>query len=149
MAGNTDWTDGMGLTDIAMRPLRVVLGSAEHEVEDVLPVRDIEDIQSQILDGVGALRRATESIESHVAVVEALAATLPVLTAAVQELTAQLAEIVAVLAPVTEAEKEMAKVEHELTRPLGALLGRHHRDETSGGGGQGSEVRGPAEPEKT
>jgi hypothetical protein len=119
----------MGITDIAMRPFRVLLGSAEHEVEDALPVREIEEIQTQILDGVGALRRATESIESHVEVVEALATTLPALTAAVQELTIQLGEIVAVLVPVTEAERDMAKVEHEFSR-IGGLLGGRHREQT-------------------
>jgi chromosome segregation ATPase len=136
----------MGITDLAMRPLRVLLGSAEHEVEDALPVREIEDIQTQILDGVGALRRATESIESHVEVVDALATTLPVLTAAVQDLTAQLAEIVAVLAPVTEAERDMAKVEHEFSR-LGGLLGHRREQAPTSQDPGGPDPGGPAAPE--
>jgi chromosome segregation ATPase len=135
----------MGITDIAMRPLRVLLGSAEHEVEDAMPVREIEEIQTQILDGVGALRRATESIESHVEVVEALATTLPLLTAAVQELTAQLAEIVTVLAPVTEAEQEMAKVEHEFSR-IGGLLGHHREQIPTPRDPGGSDPGGPTTP---
>jgi hypothetical protein len=112
----------VGLLDAATRPLRALLGSAEHEVEETLPVHEIEDIQKQILEGVGAMRRATESIDSHVAAVDALANSMPTLTAAVEALTAQLALLSEVVAPVSAAEREVADVEHRLAR-LGGLFG--------------------------
>jgi hypothetical protein len=115
----------VGILGIALRPIRSVIGAAEHEAEVVTPVREIEEIQKQILDGVGAMRRATESIEAHVEVVDTLANTLPTLTAAVQELTEQLAAVVTVLAPLSAAERDVAKVEREFTR-LGGLFGVHH-----------------------
>ena len=77
----------MDIVDLAFKPLRAVVGATEHEVERTLPVKDIEGIQAQILEGVGALGRATESIESHVEVVDTLASSLPELTAAVNALS--------------------------------------------------------------
>ena len=117
----------MGLLDPAVRPLRALLGGAEREVERTLPVLEIEDIQKQILDGVGAMRRATESIDSHVQAVDTLASAVPTLTAAVQALTAQLAALSEALAPMIAAEHEVAKVERRAAR-LGDLLGHHPRD---------------------
>ena len=120
----------MGLLDPAVRPLQALLGGAEREVESTLPVREIEDIQKQILDGVGAMRRATESIDSHVQAVDTLASALPTLTAAVQALTAQLAALSEALAPMIAAEHEVEKVERSAAR-LGDLLGHHSRDRGS------------------
>jgi hypothetical protein len=117
----------MGLLDTALRPLQALLGGAEREVERTLPVLDIEDIQKQILDGVGAMRRATESIDSHVQAIDTLASALPTLTAAVQALTAQLATLSEALAPMIAAEHEVARVERRAAR-IGDLLGHHPRD---------------------
>jgi len=121
----------MGLLDAALSPLRSVIGAAEHDAERALPVRDIEEIQKQILEGVNEMRHATESIEAHVEVVEALAAALPVLTAAVVTLSEQLGQLTTMLAPVAAMERDVAKTEHEVAKAehvasrLGGLFGRH------------------------
>jgi len=115
----------MGLIDgavqAALTELRKALGVAERETEDVLPVRDIEDIQTHVLSGVEAIKEATEQIASHAAAVETLVATLPTLTAAVQEMTKQLGVIADVLEPIVGAEHEVSK--------LSQLLGRHRHQE--------------------
>ena len=121
----------MGLVDVALGPIRSVIGTAEHEAEHAMPVRDIEEIQQQILEGVNAMRHATESVEAHIEVVEALAAAVPTLTAAVVSLTEQLGQITRVLAPVAAVEQDFAKTEQEVVRAehvasrLGGLFGRH------------------------
>jgi len=137
----------VGILDTVFRPVRAVFGVAEHTAEQAMPVREIEDIQKQILEGVGALRHATESIESHVDVVESLAEAVPTLTTAVQSLTLQLAQLVEALAPITAAERGVAQVEHEFSR-LGGLFGHEHRrtaDETHGEHGQPDPPQPPGE----
>jgi hypothetical protein len=109
----------MGLLDVALAPLRAVLGSAEQEAEHVFPVQDIEAIQERILDTGEAIRNATESIESHVVALESLAKVVPELVTSVEGLTAQLAAITTVLAPVAAVEQDAAK--------LGHLFGRRHQ----------------------
>jgi hypothetical protein len=106
----------VGLLQIALAPLRSVLGVAESEAEHVLPVRDIEDIQRRVLEGVEAVRGATESIESHVEVLESLATSLPPLTDAVTQLTVQLGELLTVIAPIAAVERDVARAEHFFTR---------------------------------
>ncbi len=118
----------MGLIDRAFGPLRSVLGNAEHgaerEVERVLPVGEVEAIQTQILDGMNAVRRATESIDSHVAVVATLANSLTPMTAALTALTARLGELQEVLAPIAALEREIATAEHDVSRAT-HLFRRH------------------------
>jgi methyl-accepting chemotaxis protein len=116
----------MGLIELALAPLRAVIGGAEHEAEHVLPVRDIEEIQARALDTAESIKRATESIESHVRVVETLATSLEPLaqsigplTEAVAALTHELASINEVLAPLAGAERDLTRVEH--------LFGRRKR----------------------
>ncbi len=121
----------MGLLDAALGPIRSVVGSAEHEAERAMPVKDIEEIQRQILEGVTAMRHATDSIEAHVEVVEALAAAVPTLTEAVVSLTEQLGQITRMLAPVAAMERDVARTEQDVVRAehvasrLGGLFGRH------------------------
>ena len=102
----------MGLLDLAFAPLRAILGSAEREAEEVLPVRDIEAIQTKVLDTAEAIRHATESIESQIQVIETLATSVPPLTQAVEQLTMQLVEITRVLAPVSAVERDISRVGH-------------------------------------
>jgi hypothetical protein len=109
----------MDILGAAFRPLRAVLGVAEQEAEQVLPVRDIEAIQRRVLDGVEAVRQATESIESHVEVLETLATSLPPLTDAVTQLTVQLGDILTVIAPLAAVERDVARAEHFLFRRRG------------------------------
>lgn len=110
----------MGLVDLAFGPIRSVLGGAEHEaeheVERVLPVTEVEGIQEQILEGMNALRRATESIAAHVEVVDALAAALPPMTEAVTALTVRLGELMEVLAPIAAVEQELDRAERDVAR---------------------------------
>ncbi len=109
----------MGLLDLALTPLRMLLGQAEQEAEEVLPVREIEEIQNRVLDTAESIKRATESIESHVLVVESLATSIAPLTEAVADLTRQLAAINEVLAPLAGVERDVTRIEH--------LLGRRKR----------------------
>lgn len=110
----------MGLVDLALGPLRSVLGSVEQEaeehVEQVLPVAEIAGIQEQILDGMNALRRAAESIEAHVAVVDQLGDALPPMTEAVTQLSARLGELMEVLAPIAAMERDIERAERDVTR---------------------------------
>jgi chromosome segregation ATPase len=111
----------MALIDVALAPLRAMLGSAEREAESVLPVRDLEEIESRVLETAESIKAATESIESHVAVVETLATSVTPLTDAVVELTRQLAQLNTVLAPLAGAERDVSRIEH--------LFGRRHHAE--------------------
>jgi hypothetical protein len=106
-----------GVINGALVEIRKLLGVIEDETEDVLPVKDIEEIQTRVLGSVEAIRDATDQIEAHAAALESLIDTLPVLTNAVQDLTKQLGVIAEVLAPVVGAEREMSRLRH--------LLGRH------------------------
>ena len=138
----------MGLIDAALSPLRAVLGVAEREAEHVLPVRDIEEIQERVLDGVDAIRKATESVESHVAVLETLATSLPPLTDAVTQLTVQLGELLAVIAPIAAAEREVAKVHQEIEKVEGELgrVGHLFGRRRPGAGGPEETSSGPGNP---
>ena len=123
----------MGLIDAATAPLRYVLHSAESEADAALPVKDIEAIQAHVLTAVEAIRQATEQIEAHVEVVEALATSLapltqavvtltaqlqalPVLSESVQQLTTQLGVVTEALEPVVHAEQEMSRFGHVFSR---------------------------------
>jgi len=108
----------VGLLDLVLNPIRSVLGSAEREVMDHTTVDD------KLLDGVEAVRRATESIERHVEVVEGLALTLPALTESVTRLTDQLNELLQVIAPIAAVERDVQRVEGFFGRHL-----RHHEEQ--------------------
>lgn len=90
-----------------MRPLRSVLGVAEHEV--VTPVARSE---RNIADAVNAVHRAADSIEHHVEVVEGLATSVGPLTESVNQLTETMAELVKLLSPMAVAERDAERVEH-------------------------------------
>jgi|SRR5579884_651081 len=102
----------MGLLDLPLAPLRAALRTAERDIERTVPVHDIERIQRHVLETAEAIRRATESIESHVAVIETLATSIAPLTESVNRLTAQLAEINTVLKPVAAVERDVSRLEH-------------------------------------
>jgi hypothetical protein len=118
----------MGLLDIALAPLRSLLGAAEQEAEHVFPVRDLEDVEQRVLETAQAVRRATESIEAHVAVVETLATSLPPLTEAVTQLTVQLGEILKLTAPLAALEHDVGAAERRISR-VEHLFGRGRHDE--------------------
>lgn len=111
----------MSLLDLALAPLRAVLRSVERETESVLPIKDIEKIQTEVLSTAESIWRATESIDAHVAVIETLATSIAPLTQAVAQLTEQLAQINAALAPLESAERDVSRLEH--------MFGRHRRAE--------------------
>jgi methyl-accepting chemotaxis protein len=106
------------MLDFVTRPLRSVLGVAEHDV--VESVRETRDIEANMLGAVEAIENATASIERHVEVIETLATSVDPLRGSVDRLTDAVQELVAILAPVAEAEHEMQRV--------GRFFGRHHHD---------------------
>jgi Asp/Glu/hydantoin racemase len=107
------------MLDFVTRPLRSVLGVAEHDV--VESVRETRDIEANMLGAVQAIANATASIERHVEVIETLATSVDPLRGSVDRLTDAVQELVAILAPVAEAEHEMQRV--------GRFFGRHRHDE--------------------
>ena len=123
----------MGLIDTATAPLRYLLRSAESEADAVLPVKDIDRIQTHLLGAVEAVREATDQIEAHVEVIETLAASLtplteamvklseemeslPALTQSVARLTAQLEVVTEVLTPIVRVEEKASKLGHLFSR---------------------------------
>ena len=106
----------MDVIGFVTAPLRGLLGSIEEQAEEAFPVQGLEEVQEGILDTEQAIRKATESIAAHVAVLETLAASLPQLTGAVEGLSEQLATITTVLAPVAGAERRVAGLEHLFSR---------------------------------
>jgi hypothetical protein len=92
------------MLEYLVRPLRSVLGVAEHEIATPLT-----DAEREIVAAVEAIQRATESIEHHVEVIEGLASTVGPLTESVNQLTKILADAVALLAPVADAEQEVER----------------------------------------
>lgn len=114
----------MGPLDLLTRPLRSLLGEAEHaeaDVEHHSPLGEVRELESKVDEAMSALHRAADSMERHVAVVEALASTLAPLTTSVIRLTDQLNDLLAVVAPLASAEREVSRVEH--------LFGRRRRAE--------------------
>lgn len=112
--------DGQPLMlDLFFKPLRSLLGVAEHEVSAHTP---FERTEEEILDSVRAVQRVTDSIEHHVAVIEGLATSVGPLTDSVDRLTATMADLVALLGPMAAAEHGVQTVEHFFSRH------RHHPD---------------------
>ncbi len=95
-----------GPLDFLVRPLRSALGAAEHDL--TVP---LETAEREIIEAAGAIQRATESIERHVAVVEGLATSVGPLTNSVNQLTATMANLVTLLTPLAAAEREVQRVE--------------------------------------
>ena len=110
----------MRLRSLVTEPLRAVLDTVaeqtQERVEEVLPLKGVEQVQEGILETERAIRAATESIAQHVAVLETLADSLPMLTHAVENLTEQLSSIMTVLAPVAGAERRVAGIEQLFRR---------------------------------
>jgi len=95
------------MLDFVFRPLRSVLGIAEHEVSAPL-----EDAEREMVDAARAIERATASIEHHVEVLEGLVTEITPLTESVNRLTMTVADMVALLAPLQKAEQDVDRVEH-------------------------------------
>lgn len=95
------------MLDFLVRPVRSALGLAEHEVASPL-----EETAQDIDDAVAAIRRATESIDHHVAVIEVLATAVGPLAESVDRLNGTLTELVTILAPMAKAEQDVADVRH-------------------------------------
>jgi uncharacterized coiled-coil DUF342 family protein len=106
------------MLDFFFKPLRSLLGVAEHEVESVEPIAETE---KEILDAVKALDDATKSIEHHVEVIEQLATSVDPLKDSVNSLNATMVDLVKVLAPLAAAEREAGKIEH--------FFGRHRHQQ--------------------
>jgi predicted trehalose synthase len=93
----------------ATRPMRALLGAAEHDV--VEPLQETREIEGHILEAVDAIHSATASIEQHVAVIETLATSVGPLTSTVDRLTDTMQDLVALLAPMAEAERGVQRME--------------------------------------
>ena len=104
------------------RPIRSVLGVAEHEVAE--PLKETREIEGHMLEAVEAIHRATDSIEKHVEVIETLATSVDPLRASVDRLTDTMQDLVKLMAPMGSAEREVGR--------LGHLFGRHHHEEQAG-----------------
>lgn len=120
--------------DVATAPLRfVVNGVAKGTASVADPLNDIEEIQEHVLGAVEAIRDATDQMEAHVAVIEALATSLiplsqavtelsnqlqalPALTESVAALTDKLDVVADVLEPLVHMEGDVAKVGHLFSR---------------------------------
>jgi hypothetical protein len=113
----------MGLLDLVTGPIRSVLGvaqQAERDVERHTPMHETREVEQKLLEGIEAVHRATDSIERHVEVIEALATSLPPLTESVTRLTDQLGELLQITAPLAAAERDVSRLEH--------LFRRRHAD---------------------
>ena len=124
----------MGLIDAATAPLRYVLHSAEGEAHAVVPIHDVEQMQTHVLSAVEAIKDATEQIEAHVEVIETLASSLAPLTAAVVKLTQQLESFPALTDSVGELNERLAVIADVLeplahaeqdVRKVGSIFSRH------------------------
>jgi hypothetical protein len=118
------------MLDFVFRPLRSVLGAAEHEVVQETPLPETEE---HIRNAVEAIRQTTASIEHHVEVIESLAISVGPLTNSVNELTATMNNLVALMAPMGDAEHGIRRLEH--------FFGGHHHEQG------GPEAPKPAERE--
>jgi ABC-type transporter Mla subunit MlaD len=114
----------VGALDFLASPLRSLLGEAEHaetEAEHHSPMAQTRELEHKLDDAVAAMHRAADSMNSHVAVVDALAAALPPLTESVHRLTDQLNQVLQMTAPLESAERDISRVEHLFAR-------RHHEE---------------------
>jgi phage-related minor tail protein len=109
------------MLEFLVRPLRSALGVAEHEA-----VTPFETTEREIADAADAVRRASDSIEHHIEVVEGLATAVGPLTDSVNRLTATMSDLVVLLAPMAKAEHEAAAVDREIRAVKGVLGLRHH-----------------------
>ena len=107
------------MLDFVTRTVRSALGVTERDVAET--VHDTRDIESNMLDGVEAIEKATASIERHVEVIETLATSVDPLRASVDRLTDTMQDLVALLGPI-------AAVEHE-EQKIGRLFRRHRHDQ--------------------
>jgi len=111
------------IVDLAFAPLRFMARLVEHEL-----ARPLEETEHDVLDGVNAIRHATDSIEHHVEVIEGLATSVGPLTEAVHQLTATMNDLVALLAPMAAAEGGVKRAERDVERAERFFRFRHHKD---------------------
>ena len=116
---------GLPLSDLALWPMRTANKLLEREL-----TAPLEHTEREVLDGVRAIHRATESIEHHVEVIEGLATSVEPLTQSVNDLTATMNDLVKLLAPMATAERGVARAEHEVARAERLL--RFHRHKPTG-----------------
>jgi hypothetical protein len=95
------------MLDFVLRPVRSILGAAEHEVSTPLG-----ETEHEILGAVDAIRQTTASIEHHVESIDSLANSMAPLTESVNHLTATMIELVALMAPMGQAEHGAKRIEH-------------------------------------
>lgn len=107
------------------RPLKALLDAAGAEVSAPLV-----DTEREVLDGVHAIRAATDSIEHHVEVIESLATSVGPLAESVDRLTTTLNELLQVLGPLAAVERDLGRAEHGVERLL--QLGRRQRRDEGG-----------------
>ena len=116
-----------GPLDLLTKPLRVLLGEAEHaghEAAEHSPLPNTHELEQRLGEAISAAHRTAESVEQHVKVIESLADTLPPLTQSVTQLSDQIGHLLGVTAPLAAAERDVSKVE-------GFLHRRQHQEEVT------------------
>jgi hypothetical protein len=105
------------MLDFILRPLRSVLGPAEHEMAESAPIAETED---RIPDVVNAVHRATDSIATYAKGNERLATSVEPLTGSFNRLTSTMTEPVSLLAQMIEDEHLARRLEHSARDANGA-----------------------------
>ena len=95
-------------------PVRSAIGAAEHVESDAVshtPMHQTRELEQAIADACAAVHRSADSLEKHIAVIEALADSLPPLTESVTRLTDELGPLLRATAPLGAAEREVSRAE--------------------------------------
>jgi hypothetical protein len=111
------------LTDLMFAPVRAIIGAAERDVHNPL-----EETERDVLGGVTAIERATDSIDRHVEVIEGLATSVGPLTDSVDRLTETMRDLVKILGPMAAAEHGVQHAEQEAHHAEHFFGFRRHRD---------------------
>ena len=117
--------------DFVRSALRSAIGAAEQASGEAVrhtPLHETRELEAALSDAVQAVHRSCDSLERHVAVIEALADSLPPLTESVTRLTDQLEPLLRIAAPLGSAEREVAKAEQEVAKVEHFWSRRHHPD---------------------
>ncbi len=117
--------------DFVRSALRSAIGAAGQVSEEAgrhSPLHETHQLEAALSEAVRAAHRSCDSLERHVAVIEALADSLPPLTESVTRLTDELAPLLRVAAPLGAAQREVAKAEQEVAKVEHFWQRRHPHD---------------------
>jgi hypothetical protein len=126
MAGQTS-VMAPDLVGLALWPVRLARRAIENEVTTPL-----EDTENQVLEGVKAIHRASDSIEHHVEVIETLATSVKPLTDSVDAHNATMRDLVGILGPLAAAEHGLAHADEGVVKAE-RFFGFHRHKPASAG----------------